>query len=370
MAEASAAERDETVPFDEAWYRRTYPDVEAAVQAGVFSSGDEHFRLFGRDEGRVPHPAAMAYRAYDGPLVTAEERRSQVGAVWSSDSEQAPGWYWMAHPMVRARLNRLASGSPEIDVYSHFADLLRQRGVTIPIERAVSLGCGFGGLERDLASRGIIREIDAYDIAPGAIAEARRLAQEAGFGDLRYHVADLETQPVATSAVDVVFAHQAVHHVERLDELFASVATMLKPGGLFHLHEFVGPTRFQWTDAQMAGVNRFLESLPARLRRLPNGLARSLQVRPTIASMIAADPSEAIRSSDIIPVLRRHFDIVENVALGGAFLHLGLSEIAQNFDPDLAEDRAAMEAFFAAEDTAMRDGVVGSDFRVVTAVKR
>jgi hypothetical protein len=85
--------------------------------------------------------------------------------------------------------------------------------------------------------------------------------------------------------------------------------------------------------------------------------------------MIAADPSEAIRSSEIIPRLRRHFNIIEERPLGGALLHLGLGGIAQNFDAASTEDCTIMDAFFAAEDAAMRDGTVGSDFTVVIAVK-
>lgn len=356
-------EQSPIAEVDEAWYLATYPDVKAAVEAGVMASGAVHYAAHGRGEGRFPNE----YEA-TRPLTEAE-RQQRVRDVWS-EAEQSPGWYWMQHAMVQARLNRLASGDAARDSYDRLADVLRERGVSLPIPRAVSLGCGFGRLERDLAARGIIAEIDAYDIAPGAIEAARRLAAEAGLAGLRYHVADLEREVLPLGSVDVVFAHQSVHHVERLDELFSAVSAMLRPGGIFHLHEFVGPIRFQWTDAQIELVNRFLEALPARLRVMPNGQPRPLQGRATVAAMIAADPSEAIRSSEILPVLRRHFDILEERALGGAALHLGLSEIAQNFDPDAAEDREILEAFFAAEDAAMRTGEIGNDFVVVTAVKR
>ena len=101
-------------------------------------------------------------------------------------------------------------------------------------------------------------------VCQDAVAEARRLAHEAGYGEdtIRYHVADLEAAEFAPGGADVVFAHQAVHHVEALDELFAAVRRALRPGGVFHLHEFVGPIRFQWTDTQIDLVNRFLDSLP------------------------------------------------------------------------------------------------------------
>ena len=38
--------------FDEAWYRRRYPDVDQAINQGVFTSGLEHYLAFGRDEVR------------------------------------------------------------------------------------------------------------------------------------------------------------------------------------------------------------------------------------------------------------------------------------------------------------------------------
>ena len=355
--------REPSERFDEDWYLRSYPDVRAAIESGEFGCAFDHYERFGRTEGRLPFAGADA-------SMTEQERRDRVGAAWSSNPEHAQGWYWMAHPLVRARVNALASGDPAVDSYGRLRAELQKRGVGLPIERAVSLGCGFGALERGLAADGLIREIDAYDIAPAAIAEARRLAEEAGMPGLRYHVADLETMDFLPGQVDVVFAHSSVHHVERLEQLFAAVSAMLKPGGIFHLNEFVGPTRFQWTETQIALVNRFIESLPPRLRQLPSGQPRPLQTRPSIAAMIAADPSESVRSADIIPLIGRYFDILEIRPLGGALLHLGLAEIAQNFRVDSQEDTALLRAFFAAEDEAMREGAVGSDFAIVTAAKR
>lgn len=39
--------------FDESYYLAINPDVQAVVNAGVFSSGREHFELYGLAEGRV-----------------------------------------------------------------------------------------------------------------------------------------------------------------------------------------------------------------------------------------------------------------------------------------------------------------------------
>lgn len=299
-------------------------------------------------------------------------RRDRVSEVWSADAArdtQVLGQYWLAHPQVRDRVNRLASGRTDQDAYGRLVELLAGRGWSVPIGRALSLGCGFGALERDLVARGVVRQFDAFDVAEGAIVEARRLAAEAGFeGRIRYHVADLEAADFAPGSVDVVFAHSSVHHVERLEPLFAAVKRALRPGGVFHLHEFVGATRFQWTDSQLRLGNALLDSLPERLRRLPDGTPKPALTRPTIAQMLAADPSEAIRSADILPLVRAHFTVIEERPLGGALLHNVLGDIAQNFSPDRADDCAVLERFFAAEDAAMANGSIGSDFATVTAV--
>lgn len=303
----------------------------------------------------------------------AQARREKVNAVWSADSVRDAGTlgqYWLAHPLVRARVNALASGQPDMDAYGWLAQWLAARGWALPISRAVSLGCGFGALERDLAIRDLVRSMEALDLAEAAIAEARRLAEAAGLRGIHYRVADLESAALPPSSADVVFAHQSVHHVEALDELFLAVARALRPGGVFHLHEFVGPARFQWTDAQLDLANGFLDSLPPRLRRLASGEPKGRLRRPTIAEMVAADPTEAIRSADILGTLGRYFRVAEVRRLGGAVVHIALGGIAQNFDPDSPEDRASLERLFAVEDAAMADGRIGSDFVTVTAVRR
>lgn len=297
--------------------------------------------------------------------------QDKVNELWSIPPEEkaeAQGWYWLAHPLVQERVNILVSGTKWLDAYGRLGAWLDEREVAIPLGPSISLGCGFGGLERDLARRGMIREMDAYDLADGAIVEARRLAEQAGFGWIRYHVADLEAQDFAEGRYDAVFAHSSVHHVERLEQLFAIVRRALRPGGIFHLNEYVGPTRFQWTDAQLQLINDYLDSIPDRLRQTPNGRKPPVE-RPTVEQMLAMDPTEAVRSADIRAVLSDHFRIVEERPYGGALLHMGLSEVAQNFDAANPEDVAHLHRFFELEDTMMANGTIGSDFSVITAVR-
>lgn len=302
----------------------------------------------------------------------AQARRAGVNKAWSADTVRDAavlGQYWLAHPLVKARVNLLASGRADVDPYARLAELLAGRGWPMPVGRAISLGCGFGGLERDLAGRGVVRQLVGLDLAEGAVAEARRLAAAAGL-EIRYEVADLEGARLPSGSADVVFAHQAVHHIEDLDGLFLAVRRALRPGGVLHLHEFVGPKRFQWTDAQLALANEFLDSLPQHLRRLPSGAQKGRLLRPTLDAMLRIDPTEAIRSDEIRTVLVDTFDIIEERELGGTLVHIALGDIAQNFDPADADARAALDRLFTMEDQAMADRRIGSDFVTFTAVPR
>jgi SAM-dependent methyltransferase len=225
----------------------------------------------------------------------------------------------------------------------------------------LSLGCGHGFLERALVAMGIADRVDGIDLSAGAIEEARRLAADAGIDrHIEYRVADLESADFPRGAFDMVFAHHSMHHIEDLDGLCVAVRRALRPGGIFHLNEFVGPDRFQWTDDQLYHLNAFCEALPERYRRLASGQVRPPVERPTIPQMIAADPSEAIRSSAIIETVRRHFRVMELRELGGALLHVGLTGIIHNFDPAVAEDNSHLNNFFDLEDRLMAEGVIGS----------
>jgi SAM-dependent methyltransferase len=298
--------------------------------------------------------------------------RRRVGKVWAVPPEErakAAGMYWMGHPLVARRLHVKSSGRPDADCYVHLKEHLEQAGWRFPVDRALSLGCGHGALERGLASLGMAARYDAIDLSAAAIEDARRLAAAAGVENVEYRVGDLENADFPDGVFDLVLAHQSVHHIEDLDGLCRAVRRTLRPGGVFHLSEFVGPDRFQWTDAQLRHLNGFVATLPARCRRMPAGWLRPPVHRPTIAEMLAADPSEAIRSSAIVETVGRHFRIVEQRELGGALLHMGLSGIVQNFDAEDPEDVARLEAFFALEDQLMADGVIGSDFVTITAVR-
>jgi SAM-dependent methyltransferase len=284
---------------------------------------------------------------------------AQVAAVWQSVAGPPSNWWDL--PAVRARWNLLISGDPNLGHQAYVAaKYLGDRSGLV----ALSLGCGSGGREASWAETGKFRRITGIDLSAPRIEAAHRAARAKGLEQiLDYRVGNAMHIDAAAAEYDVVLAEGSLHHLSPLHQVLENVRRALKPDGLFIVNEFVGPTRFQWTDRQLEVVNSLLQVLPARYRRWHHGRGtRDAMFRPSRLSMIYTDPSEAIESGRILSELGQRFDVVELKPYGGTILHLLLHGIAGNF---LADDPLAerwLRLCFEVEDCLLASGELDSDY--------
>lgn len=293
--------------------------------------------------------------------------RARVCAAWAHTRSVAKHWWDV--PAVVERWNRMISGDPACTHYQYVSKkYLRGRQQA----RALSLGCGGGTREMEWAATGAFRSIDAYDISENRIRSAREEAARRGLESLvRFHVGDVYEIAVEPESYDVVIAEGSLHHFTPLAPLMNRVHEFLAKDGVFVVNEFVGPSRFQWTDRQIEAVNGLLEVLPTSLKTLANSKHTKVPViRPSRLGMIVKDPSEAVESSRILPLLHRTFNVHEVRGYGGAILHLLLAGIAHHFVTPDGEARRMLELCFSVEDLLTERGDVGHDFVVVVCGRR
>jgi SAM-dependent methyltransferase len=234
-----------------------------------------------------------------------KEWLSETGRIrrfWNrAHSRPAPAT-WLDDPHVRLLVNERISGSVGRWPMDWFQDLGLPR-----FDRAVSLGCGTGALERDLARRGLVRCVLGIDLSPSALARARGEARSAGLEGVAYAAADLNRLRLAAGSLDAVFVHQALHHVAALESCVDEVAAALHPDGVLFLDEYVGPSRSEWNREKLRSVREVFERIPSAARR----------VRRLRLPVDREDPSEAVRSSEIESVVAQRFRCVERRAYGG-----------------------------------------------------
>jgi len=300
----------------------------------------------------------LRFSRRESPTHTWDER---VAGVESGVSRGWLDWELIEVEHIRPQV----SGDPRLSYLEHFISThLRE----LPQHRALSLGCGGGNLERALIAMGAVREIDAYDSSPESIRLARELADAANLGSrISYHVADLNHAEWPPAAYDFAVAKMALHHIKGLEHLYEQVGRALRPGGLLMFNEFVGPSLFQWTDLQLGLANSILELMPERQRRLAP-LPRF--ERPTVREMIEEDATEAVRSSEILLLLERSFEILEIRPYGGTLLNLVLTHLMPTFSLDNPEQLSLVRLLFLFERTLVEHRVLPSDFAYVVARPR
>ncbi len=267
------------------------------------------------------------------------------------------GWEFVEREYIRPSV----SGDPDVYYLHHFLDVHLPRR---PVARALSLGCGGGNLERALIDLNAATTIDAYDFSPESIRLAQELAEQARMaGRIHYDIRDINQIVLPRGQYDFVVAKMALHHFERLEHVFEQVRLSLKPGGVFLFNDFIGPSRFQWTDLQLELMNAILEVLPDRNRysEVSNGFLHRID-RPSVEGMIQMDPSEAVRSAEILPALRNAFEIIEYRPYGGTLAHILLTHVMASFDLQNEDQRSLLKMFFLLEKTLIRHGVLPSDF--------
>lgn len=294
----------------------------------------------------------------------------RVKDYWSSVDFAADDRNFYCFPPIRARSCFLAFGETDSALdwcESHTAEELRSR---LPFEKCLSICCGFGHVERSLWKLGVARGIVGTDIAPGAIDEARRNA----VGNIKYYVSDLNRDPIPSNEYDLIWANGALHHLANIEHVVPKLHAALRPNGVLVSTEFVGP-RYQQLDKDrvrlVASARQLLPqelkcrsavyrpygmSLWARatryfLRRIDAAIHREpLWIPPPVEHFLATDPSECVSSDQIIPTLKKWFN-VDVRGFGGSIVFYALdSAFYNNFDKNNRVHREALEALFAFED--------------------
>src|SRR5882724_5400018 len=294
-------------------------------------------------------------------------KTTEKAAEWWNDPQSQPSGGWVEVPSVGENMNRRASDDPAIDWLNHSAIFLSNQPKPV---KALSVGCGFGIIERVLRQRDICQTIDGLDVAEKAIQRARQKAEEEGLKGLSYHVADLNTVSLPEETYDVVYAHAALHHVFQLEHLLDQIKKTLKSDGIFIVHEYIGPAQMQFPQQHLQLADAFLKSIPERYRQMRRGGGiKHEALRLSVEKMNSSDPSEGIRASEIVPLIASRFEIRHFRYVGGTLLLLIFNEIAGNFNENDAESMRFVDALISLDNFLLDSGVLPS-YHVYMACKK
>jgi malonyl-CoA O-methyltransferase len=146
-------------------------------------------------------------------------------------------------------------------------------------ETVLDLGCGTGHGAEALAARWPRARVIALDASPAMLAEASR---RDGAARIELRLAEAESIPLPDVSVDLVFSNLLLPWCEDIDAVFAEVARVLKPRGLFTFTTF-GPDTLVELRTAWRAVDREAALHPfTDMHDLGDGLVRAGFAEPVL----------------------------------------------------------------------------------------
>ena len=230
--------------------------------------------------------------------------------------------YWNDLEIVVKYKNKLATGNENV---SWIGDILTRFKEYVPFDDVLIVGCGNGWLERQLYDLGIGKHFDAFDMSEKYINEAKELKQSR---TIDYFLDDINfMSKIEDEKYDAVFNFAVLHHVTEVDNALKKLARCLKTNGLMFNEEYVGPARNQYSDQHLKHMLEVMSDLPEKFRTKVKFL------RPPLENF-RVEPSEAIHSDLILPLIPKYFDVVYQRNLNGGIAYQLLHNNIQEFEDD------------------------------------
>jgi 2-polyprenyl-3-methyl-5-hydroxy-6-metoxy-1,4-benzoquinol methylase len=261
--------------------------------------------------------------------------------------------FWII-PDIRRRWNEKCTGNPDLE-YEDYTVIKYLSG--LKNLKLLSVGCGTGNRERKFAKYPVFSLIEGIDIAAKLIDEAKYIANENNFNNIKYHAGDFTQHNFESESYDVILFNSSLHHFNKIDNFLKSkVFPLLKNNGYLVVFDYVGPNRLQWTSLQLQKANKILKEIPVQYRqRLKSNSAKRKIYRPGLLRMSLIDPSEAIDSESILPSLNKHFKTSEEKKIGWDLTHLILKDISHNFLKKDIETQKILSYIFEQEDKYLNE---------------
>jgi SAM-dependent methyltransferase len=299
-----------------------------------------------------------------GIKLTKPSVAAKVSSFWSKKTaEQQTGprlklRWWQSANILR-HINMTVCGEA-IDGPS--AGLIRRAFETLgdrqPFELGVSVGGGNGLKEMMVLESGLVQHFKLYELSTARIQDGRKLAKRRGLEDrIEFIEGDAFDLLTAIDSVDFVHWNNALHHMLNVPDAIHWSRTILRPGGMFYMDDFIGADRFQWSDTILDICESIRKALPEKYLINPfepNKLISYRVPRPRYGAMIEADPSEAPDSSRTLQYVKHFFPDAEITLTGGVIYHLALKDIINNFDED--NDREQLALLLAMDDIITSQG--------------
>ena len=207
--------------------------------------------------------------------------------------------------------------------------------------RILSLGCGYGGHELNIAR--LLTppfELVGVDLNPHIFSQAQDEAREASL-NIRFDAGDLNFLQIDRDCFDIIYAHASLHHVINLEKLMLQIRGGLKKGGRLIVVDMIGRNRSLFWKENRDFAKDVIREMPSRYKSFMHILDRLRWGFDVDHGM------EGVRQEEIEPEILKYFTPVKCFKYG-SFMRMicANKHIGANINPDKDEDRRYLESLF------------------------
>ncbi len=269
-------------------------------------------------------------------------------------AQKVEGANWWIIPEVKQRENIRISGNKDKTFDEYLVEYYLKEGKNLKL---LSVGCGVGNREIRFAESGIFEEVIGIDLSFDLIEEAQKKVLNKKLKNIWFKQADFYKYHLESNYFDIILFHSSLHHFKQIDQIAKRISEALKTNGLLILNEYIGKNRLQFSKDRLSEMNKLLKTIPKEYKsRHLTGFTKKRIYSPGLIRMIVSDPSEAVESETIQPVIHNHFDIIEEKKIGGDLLMMVLKDIAYHFvDPDDKTSKDVLYKLFEEEDRYLKN---------------
>lgn len=265
---------------------------------------------------------------------------------------------WWEVPTIYKHYNHLICGK-YVDGFNKGL-IMRIKELGLTFEHGVSVGFESGQKEFEMIKEGIVKKFTLFEFSNTRIEMACELARKLGFEDkVNFVNGDFFNYSFAEK-VDFVHWDNSLHQMFSVDEAVKWSYQILEPEGVFYMTDYVGPSRFQWSDDALELCTRIRNILPDIYLKDPNDpskLVDRIVSRPDAKKIEETDPNRAADSSRILEVVNMYFPNAEVTLTGGTVYHAGLNDILCNFDEYNMKDKAILNLLLIIDELATKSGI-------------
>jgi SAM-dependent methyltransferase len=266
----------------------------------------------------------------------------------------------LGHPLAKQRL------AQQLGFPSHLQWFVNAKLERKPVRHALGIGVGAGNAELELLSMGAAEHYDLCDISAAGLDMARATAKRLGLeGRVSYHCHDANSIDLPPGKYGLITFMASLHHIGELEATLENCRRALAPGGVLWAFEYVGPNRFEYPDEHAQYAKRIYRMLNEKLHHPGEPDLKF----PSVEDVIAADPTEAIHSADILPTMRRLFPDVEVTGHYGSLLFMIMWCLNYNAIYDLPEGWEAYGGLLDIETALVDSGALPHYFVSMIARK-